>query len=234
MGWLDHATKYFADIADPGGIGIRKKVNDRLLGDNSMSDSERAAQREHDKDRQTMLAVNRINDIFGSDSRREQIAQYQNAVKGKQVGSLNREMGKNARDLKFAMARTGLTGGSADVDLNDNLNDDYSRGLLHAISAAQRAGASLRGADEASRARLIGQAEQSNNLLSSSDNALTALRGNLDQAQGALAPAAFDSFFSDLADFYKASQVAKQRRAAERAMLGTLFNNVGTAKDTGY
>ena len=173
----------------------------------------------------TSDAVQKINDIFNSDSRRQNVQNYQNAVQQRGMTDLDRTFDDNARNLKFAMARSGLTSGSADVDLHDRLNDDYARGVLQVIANAKKAASDLRAADEASRARLISQAQAGYGLTNGAQDALSAIRGNLEQAQAQIAPQTFDQLFGQLANIYDQSQIAKGQREAEIAGLGTLFNN---------
>lgn len=173
----------------------------------------------------TSDAVQKINDIFNSDSRRQNVQDYGNAVQQRGMTDLDRTFDDNARNLKFAMARSGLTSGSADVDLNDRLNDDYARGVLQVIANAKKAESDLRAADEASRARLISQAQAGYGLTNGAQDALSAMQSNLAQAQSQIAPQTFDQLFSQWANVYDQSQIAKGQREAEMAGLGTLFNN---------
>lgn len=193
------------------------------------SNAAQEQQRQADaRDRAINQATQQVNAIFNDPSRQQQIADYQGAVQQRGNTDLTKAFDDNARQLKFAMARSGLTSGSADVDLHDRLNDDYGKGVLQVLANAKQAGSSLRGADEASRARLIGQVSTGYGLTEADQNAASALRSNLEQAQGAIAPQTFDQLFGQWADIYNQSQINQSRRQAEQAGLGTLFNQSST------
>lgn len=184
---------------------------------------EQQAQAEQ-RDRDIQAATGQINAIFDDPARAQEIADYQDAVRQRQMLDLDQKFGDQARNLKFAMARKGLTSGSADVDLHDRLNQDYGKGVLQVTAAAKQAGANLRAADEASRARLLGQAATGYGLTDANQQALASVESNLQTAQGSIAPAYFDQLFGGYAQVYNQSQIDKSRRAAEQAGLGTLFN----------
>lgn len=191
-------------------------------GPSKAAQAQQAAANQRDQDIQN--ASNQINSIFDNPARRKQVQDYQNAVQQEQMTGLNTTFGDNARNLKFAMARSGLSSGSEDVDLHDRLNQDYAKGVLQATSAAKTAASNLTAADEAARSRLLAQAASGVGLTDANTEAGNALASNLQAAQGAIAPATFDQFFGGLSNVYNQSQINASRAAAERAGLGTLFN----------
>lgn len=172
-------------------------------------------------------ATKQVRAIFDNPARQQQIGQYKRAVKKRGTIGLDKAFNKNNRKLKFAMARSGLTGGSADVDLHDRLNDQYARGLLKVLSRAKQAASGLRASDAASEARLLSEVASGYGLGGANTSAVNALRSNLQGAQAAVAPQSFDQLFGNMAKIYNQSQINKGRRQAEKAGLGTFFNNVG-------
>src|SRR5271169_615337 len=81
-------------------------------------------------------ATTQINQAFSNPMRQAQIDTYGNKLNDYYTGQVNNQEAINARNLKFAMARSGLTGGSASVDSNNQLQKDYTNGLLQASQQA--------------------------------------------------------------------------------------------------
>jgi hypothetical protein len=195
------------------------------MGSRGPSRAAREQQAQADqRDRDIQDASAQINAIFDNPARAQEVRDYQNAVRQRQMGDLNQQFGDQARNLKFAMARSGLTSGSADVDLHDRLNQDYAKGALQVTAAAKQAGANLRSADEATRSRLLGQAATGYGLTDVNQQALSGAESNLQTARGSIAPATFGALFDAYPQIYAQSQLNASRRAAEQAGLGTLFN----------
>lgn len=196
------------------------------MGASGPSSAARAQQAAADqRDRDIKNASNQINAIFDDPARAQEISDYQNAVQQRQMTDLNTQFGDQARQLKFAMARQGLTSGSEDVDLHDRLNQDYGKGVLQATAAAKQAAGNLRAADEATRSRLLGQAASGYGLTDVNQQALSGAESNLQTAQGSIAPAYFDQLLGNYATVYNQSQVDAGHRQAELANLGTYFNS---------
>lgn len=191
-------------------------------GPSSAAKAQQAAADQRDRDIKN--ASNQINAIFDDPARAQEISDYQNAVQQRQMTDLNTEFGDQSRQLKFAMARQGLTSGSEDVDLHDRMNQDYAKGVLQATAASKQAAGNLQAADEATRSRLLTQAASGYGLTDVNQQALSGAESNLQTAQGSIAPAYFDQLFGDYSTIYNQSQVDQSRRAAEQAGLGTLFN----------
>lgn len=195
------------------------------MGASGPSAAARAQQAQADqRDRDIQNASTQINSIFDNPARQQEVAGYQNAVQQRQMTDLNQQFGDQNRDLKFAMARSGLTAGSEDVDLHDRMNQDYGKGVLQVTANAKQAAGNLRAADEASRSRLLTQAASGYGLTDANQQALASTESNLQTAQGSIAPAYFDQLFGAYSQVYNQSQVDQSRRAAEQAGLGTLFN----------
>lgn len=204
------------------------------MGSSGPSRAAREQQRQaNERDKAIQNATAQVNAIFDNPARAQEITDYQNAVQQRQMGDLNEQFGDQARNLKFALARKGLTAGSEDVDLHDRLNQDYGKGVLMATSAAKQAAANLRGADEATRSRLLTQVASGYGLTDANQQALAGAQSNLQTAQASIAPAYFDQLFGAYAQIYNQSQIDKSRRAAEQAGLGTLFNTTaGSSANT--
>lgn len=75
--------------------------------------------------------------------------------KAKLTDDLNTDRIKTEREIRFGMARNGLSGGSADIDANSEVLDQYNKGLLKAAQNADSTVNSARSADEKTRVNLI-------------------------------------------------------------------------------
>ncbi|GHH56067.1 hypothetical protein GCM10009090_25220 [[Pseudomonas] boreopolis] len=165
-------------------------------------------------------AVGQINDIYNSATRQAGIDDFLSATRQFYTNELERQKGQADRNLRFAMARNGLTGGSAAVDANRRLGEDYQRGVLDAERLAQGAVADLRNADEAARQNLIAQAGSGYSLTSGASQAASALQNNLQAAQGSLKADALGDVFGSLSDLYARSRETAADRRGFRDVYG--------------
>ena len=127
---------------------------------NSAANAANAANQQQQQ--QIQQSVGQINSAFSNPNRQAQIDQYGQNLNNYYTGQVNQQEGINARNLKFANARSGLTGGSAAVDSNTQLQKDYTQGLLQASRQAQAGTSALQQADINSKNQLIGLAQQGN------------------------------------------------------------------------
>ncbi len=111
---------------------------------------------------QIQNSVNQINAAYSNPNRTNQYAQYNQNLSDYYTGQVNNQEAVNARNLKFAMARSGLSGGSAAVDSNTQLQKDYTQGLLQASQAATAGTSALEQADINAKNQMISLAQQGN------------------------------------------------------------------------
>lgn len=97
-----------------------------------------------------------VNSAFGN--RAPIYQQLENATYDLNRDRLADDRAQNEQQLGFALARSGLSGGSVDVDKNADLLQRYNQGLVQARSHASDAAANARGRDEQLRASLLGMA----------------------------------------------------------------------------
>src|SRR5215469_4533009 len=116
------------------------------MGSNNSASNAAAAA---DQARQNTInqSISQINSAYDSPSRQAAIDNFGKNLQSYYTGQVNEQEATNARNLKFAEARSGLTGGSANVDANTQLAKDYTKGLLQASQQAQAGKASLQQAD---------------------------------------------------------------------------------------
>lgn len=167
--------------------------------------------------------VGRITNAYSSPSRQTQYQNYGTNLQNYYTGQVNNQEAVNARNLKFAMARNGLSGGSASVDANTQLQKDYTSGLLNASQQAQAGKAALQQSDINSKNQLIGLAEQ---------GAYTgAIPSQIAQAQSAATGAAqnygsantLGNIFAGTSQIYNNEQTAAANRRAQVTPIGSIY-----------
>jgi hypothetical protein len=108
---------------------------------------------------QIQNSVNQINTAYNSPNRANQYAAYNKNLSNYYTGQVNNQEATNARNLGFAMDRSGLSGGSAAVDSNTQLQKDYTQGLLQASQQATAGTSALQQADVNAKNQMISMAQ---------------------------------------------------------------------------
>lgn len=192
---------------------------------NSAANAANAANQQQQQQIQNSVA--QINSAYGSPSRQAQIQQYGTNLQNYYTGQVNDQETTNARNLKFATARSGLTGGSAAVDSNTQLQKDYTKGLLQASQQAQGGTAALQQSDVNAKNQLIGLAQQGNftgtipTQIASSQNAALGAAQNYGNAN------ALGNLFSGTANVWQNEQTAAANRKAQQSPIGSLYGSSG-------
>lgn len=192
---------------------------------NSASNAAAAA----DAQRQNNInqSISQINAAYGSPTRQAQIDTFGQNLNKYYTGQANEQEATNARNLKFAEARSGLTGGSANVDANTQLSKDYTKALLQASQLAQGGKASLEQADVNSKNNLISLAETGANIGSIPGQVATAQKASLDAAQNYGNANALGNIFAGTAGIYQTEQNAAANRKAQISPIGSLYGAPG-------
>lgn len=194
---------------------------------NSAANAANAANAQQQKDIQQ--SVGQITSAYDNPNRAAQYSNYNKNLSNYYTGQVNNQEAVNARNLKFAMARSGLTGGSAAVDSNTQLQKDYTQGLLNASQAATAGTSALEQADVNSKNQLIGLAQQGNftgaipTQVAQAQNASLGAAANYGQAN------ALNNIFAGTAGIYQNEQVAAANRKAQTSPIGSLYGS-----STGY
>ena len=199
-------------------------VGSYLVGSSGGSnDAAAEAQAAEDKRRAEIEAgQRRIEGIFSSPEREQQIQDFINAQRGYLQSDLDRTHGENQRQLKFANARSGLAGGSVDVDTNRQLAETYLRGIAEAERMAQTSGASLRAEDQSAKQGLFSQLLAGADTGTAATNAAQMMQNNISLAKQDSTFNNFDSLFGNFGQIYKNSrEAAGDRRASYE--FGSLF-----------
>ncbi len=173
---------------------------------------------------QIATAVNQINSAYDNPNRTAQYASYNKNLSDYYTGQVNNQEAINARNLKFAMARSGLTGGSAATDSNTQLQKDYTQGLLQASQQAQAGTSALEQADVNAKNQLIGLAQQGNytgqipQATAQAQSAALGAASNFGQAN------ALGNLFTGTQGIYQNEETAAANRAAQQNPFGSNYS----------
>lgn len=162
----------------------------------------------------------KVNDVFNSPQRAADIGDFVNATRSFYQQDLDRQKAEADRGLKFALAKSGLTGGSTQVDQQGLLADNYGRGLLQVEQKAQGAGASLSAADQDARARLISLATSGLDATTAAQQAAASMRSNLQAGQSEARLGSLGDSFSQFNQFAQNAKAAQQQRAGFYSVVG--------------
>lgn len=177
---------------------------------------------------QMTAAMAAINSAFNSPARQAQYTTYQNDVQGKLDTELQKQFQTNQRDTKFAIARQGLTGGSADADLNGQLGQDYAQGLTTNASSATQAASALQQSDIQAKNNLDALAQSGLSAGDAATSANASLGADLASAESNIPVAGVGSVFDNLSQAYTQSQQIAGQTAAQLNPYGSLFGGTST------
>jgi hypothetical protein len=168
-------------------------------------------------------SVNQITTAYSNPNRANQIQQYGSNLQGYLTGQVNNQEAINARNLKFANARSGLTGGSAAVDNNTQLQKDYTQGLLTASQQAQAGTSALQQSDINAKNQLISLAQQGNFTGAIPTQVAQAQSASLGAGQNAFNANSLGNIFAGTAGIYQNEQMAAANRKAQTSPIGSLY-----------
>lgn len=182
---------------------------------------------------QIAQSVQAINNAYSSPSRQAQYQTYGQNLNNYYTNQVNTQEATNARNLKFANARSGLTGGSEAVDSNTQLQKDYTQGLLQASQAAQAGQASLEQSDINSKNQMISLAQQGNYTGTIPTQVAQAQTANLNNASNYANANALNNLFTGTAGIYQNEQTAAANRKAQASPIGSLYGSSSTSSPWG-
>jgi hypothetical protein len=188
---------------------------------NSAANAANAANAQQQKDIQN--AIGQITAAYNNPNRTAQYQNYQTNLGNYYTGQVNDQEAVNARNLKFANARSGLTGGSAAVDSNTQLQKDYTQGLLNASRQATAGTSALEQSDVNAKNQLIGLAQQSNFTGAIPSQIASAQGASLGSAQNYGQANSLGNIFAGTAGIYQNEQVAAANRRAQTSPIGSLY-----------
>jgi hypothetical protein len=186
--------------------------------DGKMSPTKRARLDEAERQAKMQTATDRVNAVFDDPRRALELRDFINAIRENYRLDADRQKALQDRRLKFSMARSGLTGGSASADANRTLGEEYTRGLLTAENRAQEAQGDLRARDEGSRLDIISMIRQGLDSTSAASRAGAAMQSNAQTASGRALAEGVGDIFGNTAGIYKQqAEGAERRRGAREA-----------------
>jgi len=149
-----------------------------------------------------------------ANSRNKLYADQRGAVYDLNKREVDRQAGDAERFNRFGLARTGLLGGSVNVDSVADLNRRTNEGLMRAGGIADQASADLRTADERTRSNLISLAQSGIDTGTAAQQSLKGLEVNAANAASARAGSSVGNLFDDLSQAYLFNQQSQGRQAA--------------------
>jgi hypothetical protein len=172
---------------------------------------------------QIQSSVNQINSAYGSPARTAQYNTYDQNLNNYYTGQVQQQEATNARNLTFANARSGLTGGSEAVDSNTQLQKDYTQGLLQASQAAQAGTAALQQSDVNAKNQLISLAQAGGGIGTNPTQIAQAQSASLGAAQNYGNANALNNLFNGTAQIYQNEQVNAANRRAQMSPIGSPY-----------
>lgn len=176
--------------------------------------SRRAEQREAQRQAQIRQATQAIDRVFNQRSGQQQ--DFVNALREFFTTDVRRQQEEAQRNLKFGLARGGLTGGSAAVDAGTLLGEEFTKGLLTAEQSAQGALADLQARDEQSRQALLALAQTGLQPGTAAARASEAIRANIEGARARNLAEGIGNVFGGTADVFRRAEEAAERRRGLR------------------
>lgn len=148
-----------------------------------------------------------------ANSRDKLYADQRTAVYDLNKREVDRQATEAERLNRFGLARTGLLGGSVNVDSVSDLNRRTNEGLMRAGGIADQAAADLKTADERTRSNLISLAQSGIDTGTAAQQALKGLEVNAANAASARAGSTVGSLFNDLSQAYLINQGNQGRQS---------------------
>lgn len=193
------------------------------MGGNNHSASDAAAAADATRTQSISNATNAINGIYDSPQRQKQYSDFLSAIRSNYTNDANRQQVNTSRQTKFAAARSGITGGSADVDAQTRLGQEYDQGLVQAESKAQGALAGLKASDNQSRLNLTQLAAAGLNTTTAAQQAASSTQQAADQALSGSTVNGLGDIFGAATRAYQTEQTAAAQRAGYRQPIGSLY-----------
>lgn len=186
--------------------------------------SNRAAEEANRVEQERQAAIrntqSRINAVFDSSTRAAEIADAVSATRDFHLQDLDQQKATADRQLKFSLARGGLSGGSTNLDKQAALGRDYTKGLLQVDQRANALGANIAMADQDARARLISLATSGLDATTGASQASAAMRSAIEANQSSAQMQGLGDLFGQFSKFYEDSLTSKRNREADRRAFG--------------
>lgn len=177
-------------------------------------------------------AIQYINDIFGSrDTRRPAYESHAGNVRAFNQNAIDEDYTTARRDLVDALARQGLTAGSADVDQSGLLTRKKGEAYVEAGRKADTAAADLEAADESTKQSVINQINACMDAQSAGNTLYSGLQAARERAASADLTNRINNFFRNIGAIYETQQIpgiVSAGRSAQHAQLSQFLNPTGS------
>lgn len=197
------------------------------MGSSNNSAQNEANRVEAERQAEITAATQAINDAYDDPKRQTGYDDFLKAVRENYTEDANRQKTVTDRDLKFSMARSGLTGGSAQVDANRTAGEEYQRGILQAEDLAQGALGDLKNTDEQSRLSLISMAQSGLDATTAASRAASAASSSAGTALANTNAKGLGDIFGQTVKTVGAQQEAAAERRGARTAGTSLYGSTG-------
>jgi hypothetical protein len=181
-----------------------------LFSSPSNAAAQAAAAQEAQRENTISTNVNAINSAFTD--RQGEYDQYRQALQHQYETELNRQQAIAGRNQKFALARSGLTGGSAAVDAGKLLGQEEAQGTVKAEQSVNSGVAGLQNQDEATRQQMISLAQSGGDIGNAAIQTANQLRSNIGNAKNVNAASGLGDVFGATTESYQNEQTASALR----------------------
>lgn len=181
------------------------------------------------RDKRIADTQGQIDRVYASPARQQQYTSYGNALRGYYGEQLGRRRTDEARNLKFALAKGGQTGGSVAVDSGKRLGDEFYEAALGQERNVQGSVNALKNADEQQRLALRAQAGQGLSVTQGASRGLEAQRSTLAAADSQARSVGLGDVFTGTAATYRNinERAALQRGLGYNARRSDLYGRAG-------
>lgn len=200
------------------------------MGGGGSSSSNKIAEDQERREAERLAVIQQgmdaVNSIFDSPGRDAEVAEVLAARRGLYFDELGRQKADADRQLKFAMARSGLSGSRQAIDAGRLLGERHQRGIVDAENLALNEANQLRMADEEARADLIRLVQSGADVTTASNAATARMQQNLAGSRTSGNVSALGDVFGTFSDLYKQSRERAGERQAQ-SDLRTAYNTAG-------
>jgi len=173
-----------------------------------------AAERRAAEDARQAAAISSLNNSFMGSGRDQIYSRVAQDAKALQLQDLEKEKFTAERDVGFDLARRGLAGGSRQIDVGRDIQDQYSKGVITADNNAQGISNSLRDGDERTRVSLINNIRGGMSEADAVSSAFNAMSNNANDAANQAKSQNIGGFFDSIRS---AAQARQEADAYEKA-----------------
>lgn len=151
--------------------------------------------------RRVERGTRRVNNLFEQRANSGLYDRYEGDTLDLLQDRVNESKTDAARNLRFALARSGTVGGSNQVDQRANLREATSLATLNAIKRARGARGKLATADQQDKQNLLALVQSGMSAGQAARESAAAMKLNTSLAQEFALPQTFDQFFANIADY---------------------------------